>query len=137
MFADRLLRRPAVQLLCPAVPVSDDVTHVTDEDGVVGEIEQAGLLGPLRYFLLEFVAGLQKLPFDAAPYGAEPGQQGGKQDENDIVGDINTRDVESVAGLGEVVVEGQTREYDGQNTRPQPCVPDAYGDGEEEEREFP
>ena len=41
---DRLRPRPPVELLRAAVPVGDDVLLVADEDGVVGEIEQRGLI---------------------------------------------------------------------------------------------
>ncbi len=74
-LADRFLRRPAVQLLSSPIPVSDDVAHITDENRVVGEIQQAGLLSSFRYFDFEVVAGLTKLSLDAASNGAEPGDQ--------------------------------------------------------------
>ena len=90
MLPDRFLRRPSVQLLGPPVPVRDDVIHITDKNGVVREIEQAGLLGSFRHFLFEFVAGLQKVSLDAAPNGAEPGNKRRKQYENDIVRELRT-----------------------------------------------
>ena len=62
----------------------------------MGEVEQAGLLGSHRHFLLEFVAGLQKLSFDAAADGAEPGEKQRKQDEKDVVREIRSSDVEAV-----------------------------------------
>src|SRR5207244_349785 len=43
-LADRLRGLPSVELLRAAVPVRDDVVHVADEDGVVREVEKAGLL---------------------------------------------------------------------------------------------
>src|ERR1700680_3343492 len=42
--SDRVLLCPAVQLQSAPIPVSDVVLHITDEDGVVREIQQAGLL---------------------------------------------------------------------------------------------
>ena len=39
-FADRLVPAPAIELLGTAIPVSDDVIHVADENRVVGKIEQ-------------------------------------------------------------------------------------------------
>src|SRR5260221_8910788 len=74
-LADRFLRRPAVQLLSSAIPVSDDVAHIADENRVVGKIQQVGLLCSFRYFDFEVVAGLTKLSLDAASKGAEPGDQ--------------------------------------------------------------
>src|SRR4030081_1056497 len=74
-LTDRFLRRPAVQLLSAPIPVSNDVAHITDENGVVGEIQQTGPLSSFRYFDFEVVAGLTKLSFDAASKGAEPGDQ--------------------------------------------------------------
>src|ERR1700730_17415027 len=74
-LADRFLRRPAVQLLSSSIPVSNDVTHITDVNGVVGEIQQAGLLSSFCHFDFEVVAGLTKLSLDAASKGAEPGDQ--------------------------------------------------------------
>src|SRR5262249_49929399 len=72
MFADRVLGRPPVQLLRPSIPVGDDVTHVTDKNGVMGKMEQAGVLGSSRHFRLEVVAGLPKVLLDPASPGAEP-----------------------------------------------------------------
>ena len=43
-FADRLLALPSVELLGPVIPVRDDVVHVTDEDGVMREVEESRLL---------------------------------------------------------------------------------------------
>jgi hypothetical protein len=41
----------------------------------MGEIEQAGLLGPFHHFSLECIAGLQKLSLDVAADRAEPSEQ--------------------------------------------------------------
>src|ERR1700733_4187855 len=73
--SDRFLRRPPVQLLSAAIPVCNDVAHVTDKNRVMREIEQAGLLRSYRYFLFESVAGFEKVPFDAAADRAEPSQK--------------------------------------------------------------
>ena len=43
-LADRLRGLPSVQLLRAAVPVGDRAVQVTDEDGVVREVEEIGLL---------------------------------------------------------------------------------------------
>src|SRR5580693_1173638 len=95
-LADRVLRRPSVQLLSSPIPVSDDVAHITDENGVVREIQQTSLLSSFRYFDLEVVASLAKLSLHAATNGAEPGDQQCERGKNSIVGDIRTRDVERV-----------------------------------------
>ena len=42
--ADRLRLRPPVELLRAAIPVGDDVLLVPDEDGVVRQVEQRGLI---------------------------------------------------------------------------------------------
>jgi hypothetical protein len=136
VLADCLLRRPAVQFLCATVPVVNDVVHIADEDSVVGEIEQACLLSSLRDLLLQIVTGLQKLSFDAAPDGAEPGEQQSKQDKDKIVGDINPGDIEGVTGLGKEVVEGEAGENDRHHCRPQPRIPNGESQGKQEEREF-
>ena len=49
MLSDRFLGRPSLQLPSPPIPVRDDVIHITDKNGVMSEIEQAGLLGSFRY----------------------------------------------------------------------------------------
>jgi len=74
-LADGFLRRPAVQLLSSPIPVSDDIAQITDENGVVREIQQAGLLGSFRHFDFERVASLAKVYLDAASDGAESGDQ--------------------------------------------------------------
>src|ERR1700726_770223 len=71
-FPNRFFCCEPVQLLGPPVPVRDEVVHVADEDGVMREIEQAGLLGSLLNFQLELVARLKKVSLGAAPDGAEP-----------------------------------------------------------------
>ena len=43
-LADSFASFPSVQLLSAAIPVGDDVVHVAHEDGVVGEVEEFGLL---------------------------------------------------------------------------------------------
>jgi len=74
-LADRFLGRPAVELLSTPIPVCDDVAHVANENGVMCEIQQAGLLRSFHHFDFEVVASLTKLSLDAAPDGAEPGNQ--------------------------------------------------------------
>src|SRR5260370_5074140 len=71
-LADRFLCRPAEQLLGSPIPVSDDVTHITGENGVVGEIQQAGLLSSFRHFDFEVIASLTKLSPTAAPTAPDP-----------------------------------------------------------------
>jgi len=75
VLSDCLFCPPTVQFLSPSIPVRNDVTHIPDENGVMREIEQAGLLGSFHHLPLEFVAGLQKLLFDTAPDRAEPGEK--------------------------------------------------------------
>ena len=101
----RFLRRPSIQLLSPPVPVRNDVAHVADKNRVMGKIEQAGLLRSHCHFLLEFVAGFEKLSLDAAADCAEPGEKNRKHYEKDIVRDFRSPDVKGVAGLRKEVVE--------------------------------
>jgi hypothetical protein len=58
--------------MSPTIPIRDDVIHVTDENSVVSEIKQAGLLGPFGDLLLQFVTGLQELSLGAASNRTEP-----------------------------------------------------------------
>src|ERR1700730_16892686 len=51
-LVDSLLFGPAVQFLGAAIPVGNDVGHVADEDGVVREVEEAGLLVQYLFGLL-------------------------------------------------------------------------------------
>ena len=44
VLPDGVFCRPSVQLLGPPIPVRDDVAHIADENRVMREIEQAGLL---------------------------------------------------------------------------------------------
>jgi len=61
--------------MSPSIPIRDDVIHVSDENSVVSEIQQASLLAPLGDLLLEFVTGLEKLLLDASSNRTEPGEQ--------------------------------------------------------------
>ena len=64
-LANRLLCRPPVQLFGAAVPVGDDVMHVTHENGVVREIEEVGLLPQLLFRPLSVLdVGSRSIPFD-------------------------------------------------------------------------
>src|SRR5262249_7444845 len=54
-LTDRFLRRPAIQFLSSLIPVSDEVAHIADENGIVCEIQQAGLLSSFRHFDFEVV----------------------------------------------------------------------------------
>src|SRR5262249_27418146 len=102
-LADRFLCRPSVQLFSPPIPVGDDVAHITDENGVMCEIEQASLLGACRHFRLELVADLPKLLLHSASNGAEPGNNYSEYSVNDKVGDIRRCHVQAVNGLSEKI----------------------------------
>jgi len=52
-----LLPVPPVQLLGAVIPIGDDVLHVADENRVVRQIEEAGLLAQLRLCLLALGSG--------------------------------------------------------------------------------
>ena len=53
-FAERFLRHVAVSFCGACVPVSDSVVCVANDDGVVGQIQQARLLGELLFVALAF-----------------------------------------------------------------------------------
>ena len=57
------------------IPVRNDITDITDENRVMCEIEQAGLLRSYRRFFLKFVAGLPKVSLGAMADRAEPGEK--------------------------------------------------------------
>ena len=97
-LADGLLPVPSVSFLGAAIPVRDDIAHITDENRVVREIEQVGLLGSLRRDI-EFVEGPAQLLLDASSPGAEPGDHQCEQNKNDKQRAIRRFDVESVQGL--------------------------------------
>jgi hypothetical protein len=78
-----------------------------DKNGVMCEIEQAGLLCSCRHFRLEFVAGLPKLLLDPASPGAEPANDQCEYNENGKVRAMRRFDVERVQGLCEEVIEAQ------------------------------
>ena len=50
--AERFLRDVAVSFCGPCVPVSDPVVVVANDDGIVGQIQQARLLGELLFVAL-------------------------------------------------------------------------------------
>jgi hypothetical protein len=107
-LTDRCVCLPPVQFLGAPIPVGDDVAHITDENGVVREIEEAGLLGALRHLALELVAGLPQLVLDPAASGAEGGDHEREQEKDDEDRAIRRFDVERVQGECEEVVESQT-----------------------------
>jgi hypothetical protein len=135
VLPDRLICRPSVQFLSSSVPIRDDVVEIAHENGVMREIEQIGLLSSYGHFPLEFVAGLQKLLLYAATHRAEPDEKYRKQNEDEIIRQLGTANVEAVEGLGEKIVEGQTREHYRQNGRPVPCKPRCHGKREQEQWE--
>ena len=66
-----MLRRPAIQFLRSPIPVSDDIVHMTDEDAVVCQVQQA-CRQSFRHFDFKLIASLTKLSLDVVPDGAEP-----------------------------------------------------------------
>lgn len=52
-LSDRVHRRPPVQFLRAVIPVRNDIAHSTDENRVMGEIEQTSLLRSFRHFDFE------------------------------------------------------------------------------------
>jgi len=54
-----------------------NIAVAIDEDGVMGEVEQAGLLSALGHFDLEMIGCLAQVPLNAAPNSVEPSNQEG------------------------------------------------------------
>src|SRR6202521_1682240 len=134
MPSDRLFVGPSVQLLRPPIPVRDDIAHITDEDRVMCQIEQASLLRSLCYFDLEVVAGLNEISLDPPPDGGEPGKKRRKQYEDEKVREIIACYVKGVNRLDEKIGVGEAGENNGKYCWPDPCIPDGYGDGKQEQR---
>src|SRR5262249_34243818 len=101
--SDRILHRPAVQLLGSAIPVSDSIVHVAHENRVVREIQQAGLLGSFRDFDFETIARLSKIPLHAPPQRAEPSDQQSERHEHYKVRQVARADIETVERFGKEV----------------------------------
>src|SRR5262249_25994566 len=118
MLAERFLWPQAVQLLGSAIPVGDDVAHVTDEDGVMREIQEAGLLRSLRHFFRELVTRFQKAA-----------NEQGKEEEDDKVREVSGSNGETVYRFDEKVVVCQKSENNREESRPVPGKPDGQGNG--------
>src|SRR5215469_8608715 len=106
-FSDRFFRTPSVQLLSTAVPVSDNVVHIANEDGVMRKVEQACLLRPYSYFALKLVARPLQIALNPPPDCRKPRNEQSKYDEHCVIGNFGSVHVERVSGLSEVIVEGQ------------------------------
>jgi hypothetical protein len=91
---------------------------------------------PLRDLGPQPLAGFQELPLRAAADDAEPGEHRREEQERDEVRDVVRRDRPRVARFGEVVVEGERGEHDGDDRGPHARVPYGGRDREEEEREL-
>jgi hypothetical protein len=89
-LADCFLGRPSVQLSSAPIPVGDDVVPIGDENGVVCEVQQAGLPGTFRDLDLQAVASFTKFYLDASSKGAEPGYQRRECGENNKVRQIGS-----------------------------------------------
>jgi hypothetical protein len=98
------------------------------------EIEQAGLLRSLCYLSPQAVLGFQQLLLDPPPHRAEPRKKAGKQNENQVVGQIRGVDIETEAGLSEEIIEGKAGEYYRQDRRPYTGVPDGHRNSEQVKR---
>ena len=133
-LADRLLGRVAEQLLGALVPVGDHVVHVAHEDGVVREIEQAGLLRSFRHFPFQGAARVAQLALDAASVRAEDGDHEREDQEGEEDRPLGLDEVERVQRLDEEIVEAQPGEDDGQQAGQHPRAPDRDGDHGQEQR---
>src|ERR1700730_4976496 len=125
---------PSVQLLRSPIPVRDDIAHITDENRVVCQIEQASLLRSLSYFDLEGVAGLNEISLDPPPDGSEPGKKRRKQHEDEKMREIIACYVETVKRLDEKIGVGKAGENNGKYCWSDPCIPNGYSNGKNGER---
>ena len=109
-LADHFRCRPPVEFLGAAVPVGDDILHVTHENAVVREIEEVGLLPyfgldspAFRDFVFEFqdrlVAGVAKIALDTLAKSYKKNNDNRPCHENEKVGQISARNLQGVKGL--------------------------------------
>src|ERR1700716_1467937 len=98
------------------------------------QIEQASLLRSLCYFDLEVVARLNEISLNPPPDGGEPGKKRRKQYENNKMREIIACYVESVKRLDEKKGVGKAGENNGNYCWSDPCIPNGYGNGKQEQR---
>src|SRR5215470_2780385 len=108
----------AILLLSPAVPVSNRSDHIANKNHVVSEIQQAGLLSSFYHLEFELVASFPKVLFSSPADGAEPDNERSKQYEGEPAWESRTRDIKTVKGWLEEIVEGQTGEHNRHDGRP-------------------
>ena len=65
--ADGSFRRPAVQFRRAAVPISNDVVHVANEDRVLRQVEKSGLLAKARIRRLVLQDEIRSQPDHSGP----------------------------------------------------------------------
>jgi hypothetical protein len=90
----------------------------------------------LFHLELKVVAGLTKAVLDSASNSAERGDNCRPCDENEIVRQICTGNVEGVKGLRKEVVEAGRGQQNGQHGGPGSCIPGGEGDGQSKNRQF-
>lgn len=154
-FPESLLARPSVQYPGSAIPVGDDVVHVSDEDGVVCEIEEIGLLaqrllrpqaldvlnvqrfvGALKLDerVLELVARASERVRPPPLCRAERPDQESRQCEDDEARQLSDVHTQRMERRQEEIVESQKRECRGDQTGLDSTKPRAEHHGAEEQR---
>jgi hypothetical protein len=122
-IADRLIAPPSVLFFGRAIPVGDDIVHVTDKNRVVRLIEEACLLSSSFHFNLKSIAGLPKALLDSASDGYEAGDNERPAYENKKIWQVSGGDLEGVNRFREEVGETGGGKHDSQYRRPNTRVP--------------
>ena len=124
-LADRLIPLPAVQLLGATIPVGDDVVHVADEDRVMRQVEETGLLAQRRFTGLDFLERL-------AHSRDQAGDHKGRRREDNQCDRVNLTDGQVEERQRKEVVEADDGD-DGHDERcSQVCRPQGCEDDDEE-----
>src|SRR5215472_8324724 len=132
-LANRVFSLPSVQLLSPLIPIRDVEVHVANEDRVVCQIEQAGLLCALHHLALQVVACSAEVFLNAAAHGTEPCSQQGETDEHDEIGNVRAVDLKRITRLSEEEIEERDRQYQGNNGRTRARIPRRDRHGKQEQ----
>ena len=158
-LANRFFARPTVPFFGTTIPIGDGVVDIAYENGVMREVEKAGLfvkrrldplaLGYLEFQLLvaaaevrgsfhdlgfELIAPLSQGILGAATRGTPRTNKQGGHEEDDKVGDFFGAYSQIELRIEDQVFKGQSREQHSKLPRPCAAKPCAQDDGEKEER---
>ena len=93
-------------------------------------------MGSFLHFHLELIAGLTKLPFNAASNGAEPYDQRREGYENNNPRYVGNREIKAVKWLQEKKVQANAGEHNRQDGGSHSGLPGGDGHREQEQREL-